>query len=458
MIHKLNNYLNRFLYRKAVYLLQKYGIMLIILSLSTSAAAQPVRNLSLKETIDLGLQNSRTLKLSQSKIDLAINQYKQVEEKSLPTASANLMYNHAEFLNSGFKLPGSNKAMELPSSANAYIGGVAIQQLIFDGNKLKYAKESTNLLTRIARLDAEKDSADIIYDIIKVYYNLYRMQQTREVVKQNLVSTEGQLQQSQHFFDQGIVTKNDVLRYQLQKSNIELTLLDLESNVKVINYNLNVLLGLPENTIIHVNAPSETSPGQPLTAYVDTALLSRIELQSLDLSYQAAASNVNSVKSDLFPTIGIGGNLYYINPSGKIIPPAASFLAPVTVAASVSWNIDKLWTNKTRVTEARIKQEEITVNKAIASDNIKQEVNKSYQDYMRSLQRIEIIQTSVDQARENNRIMESKYRNNIASVIDRIDAETQLFQTLINLELAKADAGLAYYTLIKSTGNITALN
>lgn len=427
--------------------------MIIILSVS-SASAQQLKKLSLKQTIEQGLQNSRALKLSQSKVDLAVNQYKQIEERALPTASANLMYNHAEFLSRSFKLPGSDHLLELPSHTNAYVGNLAIEQLIFGGNKLKYAKESTSLLTRIARLDAEKDSADVIYSLINIYYDLYRLQQTKEITKQNLASTEGQLKQSQRFFDQGIVTKNDVLRYQLQKSNIELVLLDLESNIKIVNYNLNILLGLPERTVIQTDAPSENVQNQPLNAYLDTALINRPELQSLDLSYRVAGSNVKSVKSELLPTIGIGSNLYYINPGGKIIPPAASFLAPVTVAANVSWNIDKLWKNRTRVEEAKIHQEEIFFNKEIAADNIREEVNKSYQYYAKLLQRIQIIQTSVDQAKENNRIMESKYRNNIASVIDRIDAETQLFQTLTNLELAKADAGLAYYTLLKSTGDI----
>ena len=157
----------------------------------------------------------------------------------------------------------------------------------------------------------------------------------------------------------------------------------------------------------------------------------------------------------MLPTVGVGGNLYFINPTGKFIPPAQSFLAPVAIAANLSWSIDKLWTNKTKVAEAKIQQEEVTINKEIAIDNIKSEVNKNVQDYQKAMQRIQVLQVAVEQARENDRIMESKYRNNIASVTDRIDAETQLFQTLINLEISKADAGLAYYTLLKSTGTIT---
>jgi outer membrane protein len=66
-----------------------------------------------------------------------------------------------------------------------------------------------------------------------------------------------------------------------------------------------------------------------------------------------------------------------------------------------------------------------------------------------------VLETSIAQATENDRLYSSRYKNNVASVTDRIDAETLLFQAKINLEIAKADAGIAYYTLLKSTGKIS---
>ena len=71
-----------------------------------------------------------------------------------------------------------------------------------------------------------------------------------------------------------------------------------------------------------------------------------------------------------------------------------------------------------------------------------------------ALNKIKLLQTSIEQAGENNNILASKYKSNIASATDKADAETLLYQAEINLELAKADAGLAYYTLLKSTGKL----
>ncbi len=419
-----------------------------------SVSAQEVRKISLQEAVELGLRNSKDLQVSRSRIDLALNRFRQAEEQALPSASAGLMYNHAEFLSSQFRLPGSSEALQLPSAANAYIGSVSVEQLVFAGNKLRYAKESADLLAGIARLDAAKDSADIAYSVISSYYNLYRLQQSQKVLAQNLASVDRQLKQAEQFFDQGVVTKNDVLRYQLQRSQIELTGLDLETNRKVVNYNFDILLGLPETTVVEVEEVPGTEAAGTADAFISTALSNRPELLSSDRRYRLAETNMKSVRSDMLPTVGVGGNLYFINPTGKFIPPSQAYLAPVAIAANLSWNIDKLWTGKTRISEARIQQDEAGLQRNVAADRIRTEVNRNFLEYRKAVQRIAVLQVSVEQARENDRIMESKYRNNIASVTDRIDAETQLFQTLINLEISRADAGLAYYTLLKSTGTI----
>lgn len=412
------------------------------------------RALSLEEAIRLGLENSKQLKLSQARVDEAVAQYNQVKDRALPSASASFAYNHAEILNDKFQL-GEGEPFDLPTRSDAYIGTLSLQQLVFQGNKLKFAKLSTELLTNVSKLDMERNKQEIAYSIINGYFNLYKVIESQKVVEQNLDVIERQIKQSQRFFEQGLITQNEVLRFQLQKSNIQLTALDLENNRKIVNYNLDILLGLPETALIQIAELPDINPvNSDLNRYIDTALADREEFKQIDLRTQVAEYTIKATKANIIPSLGVGANMYYINPSGQFIPPSSQFLAPVTLAATLSWNIGSLWTNKNKVAEANIQKEETLISKGILEDQVKSEVNNDYQNYLKAMQRIGILQTSIAQARENDRILESKYKNNIASVTDRIDATTQLFQSEINLELAKADAKLAYYTLLKSTGNL----
>jgi len=417
--------------------------------------AQNIKKLSLQEAIELGITNSKNLKLSQSKIDEAVSKLESVKDNALPTASASFLYNHAEIPTNKLSVGGADP-IHLPNRADAFIGTAAVEQLVYGGGKLKYAEASTKLLTDVARLDADKNKEEVSYAVINTYYSLFKVLQSKKVVAQNLESIAGQLKQSQRFFEQGIVTKNDVLRFQLQQANVSLTEMEIENNRKVINYNLDILLGLDETTAIEIADPDNAlKTVSPLSSYMDLALSNRQELKQVDLQNKVADINIKSIQANTLPTVGVGANLYYINPSGKFIPPTNQYIVPMTLGANISWNIGTLWTNKNKVTEARIQQKNVSIQKDILSDQVKTEINKNYQDYQLTLSKIKVLETSIAQATENDNLLASKYKNNVASATDRIDAETLLYQAKINLELAKADAGLAYYTLLKSTGKIS---
>lgn len=416
--------------------------------------AQDIKKLSLPEAITLGIANSKNLKRSQNKVDEAIAKLNTVKDNALPTAKASFLYNHAEIPTNTLKIGGGNP-IQLPKRADAFVGTAAVEQLIYGGGKLKYAEESTRLLTDVARLDADKDKEEISYAVINTYYALFKVTQSKKVIAQNLESIDSQLKQAKRFFEQGIVTKNDVLRFQLQEANVLLTEMEAENNRKIINYNLDIMLGLNEATEIEIAAPdAELKSAAPLDSYMQMGFAGRQELKQLDIQNSVADVNIKSVKANTLPTVGVGANLYYINPSGSFIPPTDQYIMPVTLGANVSWNIGNLWTNKHKVIDAKIQQKEIGLQKAIFSDQVKTEINRNYQNYQLSLARIKVLETSIAQAAENDKLLASKYKNNVASAIDRIDAETLLYQAKINLELAKADAGLAYYTLLKSTGKI----
>jgi outer membrane protein TolC len=146
--------------------------------------------------------------------------------------------------------------------------------------------------------------------------------------------------------------------------------------------------------------------------------------------------------------------MYYINPTGQVIPTHNNLLAPVTLGVGVSWDIGTLYTNKNKEREAAIQRRELNTARDQALDDIRQDVHKQFILYQNALEKIKVLQVAVAQAEENERITESKFRNNLVNTTDRIDAQTQLYQARINLELAKSDATVSYYDVLRSTGKM----
>jgi outer membrane protein len=71
-----------------------FKLSILALLLPGMLYAQNVRKLSLPEAVQLGVENSKNLKLSQNRIDRAVAQLKIVKDNKLPTASASFAYNH----------------------------------------------------------------------------------------------------------------------------------------------------------------------------------------------------------------------------------------------------------------------------------------------------------------------------------------------------------------------------
>jgi len=156
----------------------------------------------------------------------------------------------------------------------------------------------------------------------------------------------------------------------------------------------------------------------------------------------------------LLPTVAASGGLYYINPTGQVIPTHNNLIAPITLGIGASWDIGTLYTNKNKEREAAVQRQDLNTARDQAVDDIRQDVHKQYIDYQQALEKIKVLQVAVDQAQENERITESKFRNNLVNTTDRIDAQTLLYQSRVNLEMAKSDATIAYYNILKSTGKI----
>jgi len=413
-------------------------------------------HLSLEDAIKMGVQQSKVLKLSQAKVDAAAARVLETNDAQLPSAKANLAYSEATLLSGPVHLPGSSKPLSLPALNPFYLGTVSVEQAIFAGHRLRYARQSARLMVQIASLEATNDQQGVMLDIIGEYYNLLKVIESTRILDSSLSDINSRLQETEKFASQGLATRNDVLRWELQQSNSAITLLELEDNRKDISYDLDLLLGLPTGTDIDVDTTINLNNDlQPLDQLIRQADSSRADLATFGYQNQIADLNIRQIKSGEVPTIGAAFQMYYINPNYNPFPSSGSlYLIPVTLGVQASWDIGTLWTSKNKINEAKVQQRETGIQESQLRDNISSEVHKSYTTYLEALKKIRLLSTAVDQAEENERIMESKYQNQLATTTDRIDAQTLLYQAQINLQLARVDARMAYFTLLKSTGTI----
>src|SRR5882762_88406 len=361
-----------------------------------SFAQTPTRTLGLDEAVQLGIQNSKELKRSQYKIDEALARLGQAKDSRLPTAKVSFQYLHALMMSRVISIPGLTKdPIKLPFDFPAYMGTLSVSEPIFAGNQFKYARQSADLMVQMSRLDADKDKDDITWLIIDSYINYNKILQNQLIVAQNMQDIQGKLEEIIKYEGQGLATKNDVLRYQLQQSQLQLTEIELENNRRIANYNMNVLLGLPDSTQLILPAPSYKLNENPVFAdLLQQAEANRRELQDISYQTKLADVNVKQIHDKRLPTVSASGGMYYINPTGQVIPTHNNLIAPITLGIGASWDIGTLYTNKNKEKEASLQRQELNTAHDQAVDDIRKDVHEQFMMYQTAMEKIKILQVA----------------------------------------------------------------
>lgn len=428
----------------------------MLIMLYNTAKAQEVRNLSLRDAIKLSVQNSHKLKASDARIQQAIAAWQEAKNNRLPNASASASY--LRLNNANISLKNSNQdasdssKSSFPKVNQAAYGILNISLPLFAGGKIKYGIESAKYLQQATMLDAEHDKQAVILNTIDAYTNLYKSSATVNVVSENL-------QQSLHrdsvflrLEENGLLARNDRLKAQLQTSNIELSLLDAQNNSKLAMINLDLMLGLPENTILETDStgfevPSEIST---LQEFQQIALQKRKDLLSLQEREKAAQTAILLSKADLYPSIALTGGYM-----AAYIPHVLSITNAINIGLGVKYNIGSLWKTRSKINEAKSRVKEINENDSLLQNVIKLELHKNFENYLLSKKKISVFEKAVDQSEENFRITQNKYNNNLVNTNDLLEANVLMLQSKINLAVAKADVYLTYSKLLETTGNLS---
>jgi len=193
-------------------------VLFLALFFFNKTNAQETKTLTLNEAIELGVKNSKQLKLSQEKINEAIGATRQAEEARLPDASISGSYVRLTKPDINIKTAGSDtsKGFVGPGITQALYGSANISLPLYAGSKIRYGIESARYLEQATRLDADNDKEEVILNTIAAYINLYKASVAVDVVQQNLSQSRLQDSNFANLEKNGLLPRNDLLRAQLQ--------------------------------------------------------------------------------------------------------------------------------------------------------------------------------------------------------------------------------------------------
>jgi outer membrane protein len=419
--------------------------------------AQSSRKLSLSEAVSLGLQNSKILQMSSAKLEAIHARVTQIKNQLLP--SVNLSTNYTRISNNitpytvSFS-PTSPEVILNPQILNQSYNRIGIQYGIFTGSRAINTLKSTEFLEKASVLDAEKDKAEVRLNLINAYFSYSKLLASKQVLDENLKTLDSRLSDTRNFLNQGLALQNDVLKLELTQASYQQNLADVQAAIDISNFNLCLILGLPTETQIEPEQNSPESKREVLATqtFIDEALQNRPELKAMNFRKLAGERAVEISRGNYFPVISLGANYDYNLPNQRIFPQENAFKGTWALGLTATYNLVNLYSTKAMIQEQKANLAQTQYQQQYLTSDIKMEVNAQVLTYQTALQKITLAQKSIDQAKENQRIMNLRYNSQVATLTELLEADGLYTQAQLNLVNAQIDAELAYAKLQKSIG------
>ena len=436
--------------------IRKYiiNIILLVIVFSAVISAQEDKTLTLDESIRIGLENSNMLHSSKMKVNYANARLSEINTNRLPSLKFSAAYTRLSYI-APFVLNTPFGDFDIsPSILDNYNLKMTLQQPLFTGFRLSSSSNIAEYNYKATEEEYNKDKENLIYNIKNAFWNLFKAKKVKEVTDQNVEQVKAHLTNVQNFYEQGLSTKNDLLKVQVQLSESQLKQIDAKNAVKLSRINLFNVIGIPLNTSSEIpdSVDIKTNQVNDLDDYVEKALDNRPELKAMQYNIKAGEAGVTLAESNWYPQIYLGGNYYYSKPNQRIFPAENKFKDTWDVGVSVSVDLWNWGSTVDKTDQAEAQLEETKDSYKIVKDNIVLEVNSNYLSLVQSKDKIAVAEESVSQAQENYRVTDETFKKGLALNSDLLDSEVALLQANTNYIQALVDYELAKAQLEKSIG------
>ncbi|ESU18432.1 outer membrane protein [Flavobacterium cauense R2A-7] len=423
------------------------------LLLYQTAISQETKNISINQAIELALQNHPQLAVSKTSVEINQQQAKVAALQRIPTLNFSAT---ASYLGDVFLLDknfGNKVDVDIPNFGNTF--GLQAVQLLYKGGLINKSIEAANLKTQLSELDLEKDKQNIKFLVISNYLDLIRIENQLRVLENNKKLAEERLKNVQKFYEQQMITRNEVIRAQLAIQNLNQIILTATNNRSIVNYQLNIALGFQEGTIIkplHQNSllQQENSLDYYYLLSSNNNPLYKSGLKNIEI----AEKNIEIIKTDRFPSLSAFGGYNMQRPLMNSFPARDVYLNAWQVGLSLNYSLDNIYKTKAKLKSGKLLKNQASEVLHLTEQNLKTAINAAYVKYNEAIAQEKIALESKRLADENYKITEAKYLNQLAVQAEMIDAQNQKIQADIDYENALINIEFQYYNLIKATGTL----
>ena len=291
----------------------------------------------------------------------------------------------------------------------------------------------------------------LVSDVATGYLQLLELDQERAIAERTLASRRATLDLARQRFAQGVISELDVRQFEAQVAAPAVTIAQVERQTALTEHSLSVLLGQSPGAIDRRGSLAAAVSVLRVPDTLSASLLARRpDVQQAERAFAAATARIGATMASNLPTISVTGSY---GSQGK--DPSSLFSPGTTVyalSAGFSFPLSAFSRGADETAAARARADQARAAYENAALSALRDASDALVSVRTSRDQMAAQATQADALRHALELAELRYSSGIASYLDVLDAQRNLFAAELGLSQAQLQQLTAAVSLYKALG------
>ena len=304
---------------------------------------------------------------------------------------------------------------------------LSIRQPVFYGGLLWNRYKSARIDMDIAALALAQARNDIVKETKVAFYEVLKDMKLLDEARASIRRLEAMLSDVKEFFNIGLRPRTDLLQSQVELSQGRLQLVKARHELELAKNRLNLVLKRPLDTpVLLRDELKEAKIYLPLKHLYNLAYSARPEVLQAEKAVKKAEHQVKIARSEFFPRVDLAASYSKegVTPDVSDNPYGDHDMAQVMVNAT--WELFSWGKSRDRVAAAESRLQKAKAGLQDVKDHVTYEVKNAFMLWKDAQEGVKVAESALEHAKEDYELNRARYRQQLASSTDTLDAQSRL--------------------------------
>jgi outer membrane protein TolC len=411
---------------------------------------------TLEKAILEALENNYLLKIKREQVDEARFVKEQAKADFYPKLSTSYSYTRLDDANVSAAVP-LGGGLVIPSrqlnTEDNYLWRSTVRQPVFTGFALLSTYELAKLGIDRSEWELEQEKLNLILAVKEGYFSILRSDFAIDVVRREMEALRAHLEVARNFYEVGIIPINDLLKAEVELGIAEQNLVRAQNAALSNRASFNNVLARPTHLPVDVE---DISAYQPIVFQLEEGLekafLHRPEMKLVNIALLQADQQIRLAKSRYYPEVSVSYD--YIKEGDQFDVSGSEFHNEEMwqAGALLTWTFWEWGKTRNAVRERVSEKMQLLETKGNLMQNIRLELIQAGLDLNQAEKNIPTTKKAVEQAEENLRVTQERYRAQVTTTTEVLDAQALLTRARLNYYSALIEHHVAKARLQRAMG------